>query len=193
MSTRTDALVSQQETGKITASIISVVSGCHPALVRQLFRNSLVPPLAGRVCNLWEVSQNYIGGEKGLPASGQLRTPLHDKFSVPPRRASSWLSRKAKGPQESQRLDAANENAIMQRAEVHGFPSLLSSTMSKGRPAPPAQPEKRVGGSFSAVKSGARKFFQAVRSADECGASHETEAGHAVADHQSSDEWSQHR
>jgi hypothetical protein len=31
MSTRTDALVSQQETGKITASIISVVSGCHPA------------------------------------------------------------------------------------------------------------------------------------------------------------------
>ncbi len=31
MSTRTDALVSQQETGKITASIIPVVAGCHPA------------------------------------------------------------------------------------------------------------------------------------------------------------------
>ena len=33
MSTRTDALLSQQETGKITASIIPVMSGCHPALV----------------------------------------------------------------------------------------------------------------------------------------------------------------
>jgi hypothetical protein len=31
MSTRTDALVSQQETGKITASIIPIVAGCHPA------------------------------------------------------------------------------------------------------------------------------------------------------------------
>jgi hypothetical protein len=32
MSTRTDALLSQQETGKITASIILVMPGCHPAL-----------------------------------------------------------------------------------------------------------------------------------------------------------------
>src|SRR5689334_7463569 len=31
MSTRTDALVSQQETGKMTASIIPVGAGCHPA------------------------------------------------------------------------------------------------------------------------------------------------------------------
>jgi hypothetical protein len=31
MSTRTDALVSQQETGKITASIIPIAAGCHPA------------------------------------------------------------------------------------------------------------------------------------------------------------------
>jgi hypothetical protein len=31
MSTRTDALVSQRETGKITASIIPVVAGYHPA------------------------------------------------------------------------------------------------------------------------------------------------------------------
>jgi hypothetical protein len=31
MSTRTDALVSQRETGKITASIIPIVAGCHPA------------------------------------------------------------------------------------------------------------------------------------------------------------------
>jgi hypothetical protein len=31
MSTRTDALVSQQETGKLTASIIPIVAGCHPA------------------------------------------------------------------------------------------------------------------------------------------------------------------
>ena len=30
--TRTDALLSQQETGKITASIIPIMSGCHPAL-----------------------------------------------------------------------------------------------------------------------------------------------------------------
>jgi hypothetical protein len=31
MSTRTDALVSQQETGKITASIVPITAGCHPA------------------------------------------------------------------------------------------------------------------------------------------------------------------
>jgi hypothetical protein len=30
--TRTNALLSQQETGKITASIIPIMSGCHPAL-----------------------------------------------------------------------------------------------------------------------------------------------------------------
>jgi hypothetical protein len=29
MSTRTDALVSQRETGKMAASIIPVVAGCH--------------------------------------------------------------------------------------------------------------------------------------------------------------------
>ena len=33
MTTRTDALLSQQETGKITASIIPVMPGCHPALI----------------------------------------------------------------------------------------------------------------------------------------------------------------
>jgi hypothetical protein len=38
MYTRTDALVSQQETGKITASIIPVMSGCHPALVHNDLR-----------------------------------------------------------------------------------------------------------------------------------------------------------
>jgi hypothetical protein len=43
MSTRTDALVSQQETGKITASIIPVVSGCHPALVYQQSSSAIVP------------------------------------------------------------------------------------------------------------------------------------------------------
>ena len=31
MPTRTDALVSQQETGKITASIVPIMAGCHPA------------------------------------------------------------------------------------------------------------------------------------------------------------------
>jgi hypothetical protein len=50
MSTRTDALVSQQETGKITASIISVTSGCHPALssstVSELRRLSQSPSLS---------------------------------------------------------------------------------------------------------------------------------------------------
>jgi hypothetical protein len=30
MTTRTNALLSQQETGKITASIIPVAAGCHP-------------------------------------------------------------------------------------------------------------------------------------------------------------------
>jgi hypothetical protein len=43
MSTRTDALVSQQETGKITASIIPIMSGCHPALESQLNRPVEVP------------------------------------------------------------------------------------------------------------------------------------------------------
>jgi hypothetical protein len=55
--------------------------------------------------------------------------------------------------------------------------------MSKGRPAPPAQPEKRVGGSSSAVKAGTRKFFQAAHSADQCNATGKTEASHAIADH----------
>ena len=31
MSARTDALVSRSETGKMTASIVPVVAGCHPA------------------------------------------------------------------------------------------------------------------------------------------------------------------
>jgi hypothetical protein len=31
MSARTDALVSRQEAGKITAFIVSVMAGCHPA------------------------------------------------------------------------------------------------------------------------------------------------------------------
>ena len=31
MSARTNALVSQPETGKMTASIVPVVAGCHPA------------------------------------------------------------------------------------------------------------------------------------------------------------------
>src|SRR3569833_2648147 len=43
MSTRTDALVAQQETGKITASIIPIMSGCHPALESQLNRPVEVP------------------------------------------------------------------------------------------------------------------------------------------------------
>jgi hypothetical protein len=37
MSTRTDALVSQQETGKMTASIIPIAAGCHPAHVMKTF------------------------------------------------------------------------------------------------------------------------------------------------------------
>jgi hypothetical protein len=37
MSTRTDALVSQQETGKISASIVPIAAGCHPALVVKSF------------------------------------------------------------------------------------------------------------------------------------------------------------
>jgi hypothetical protein len=43
MSTRTDALLSQQETGKITASIIPIMSGCHPAIESQLNRTVEVP------------------------------------------------------------------------------------------------------------------------------------------------------
>jgi len=43
MSTRTDALLSQQETGKITASIVPVVSGCHPALTPQRISRSCIP------------------------------------------------------------------------------------------------------------------------------------------------------
>jgi len=31
MSARTDALMSRQEAGKIAASIVSVMAGCHPA------------------------------------------------------------------------------------------------------------------------------------------------------------------
>jgi hypothetical protein len=31
MSARTDALVSRSETGKMTASIVPIVAGCHPA------------------------------------------------------------------------------------------------------------------------------------------------------------------
>jgi len=33
MSARTDALLSQPETGKMTASIVPVLAGCHPAQV----------------------------------------------------------------------------------------------------------------------------------------------------------------
>jgi hypothetical protein len=30
---RTDALLSRPETGKITASVISIAAGCHPAML----------------------------------------------------------------------------------------------------------------------------------------------------------------
>jgi hypothetical protein len=42
--TRTDALVPQQETGKIAASIIPAVAGCHPAQSIVLLRSGTKSP-----------------------------------------------------------------------------------------------------------------------------------------------------
>jgi len=53
MSTRTNALVSQRETGKITVSIIPVVAGCHSA------------PLGNAVC-IGFVSEDLPTGMWGL-------------------------------------------------------------------------------------------------------------------------------
>src|ERR1041385_869732 len=49
MSTRTNALVSQQETGKMTASIIPVAAGCHPAC-----RLAGLPPIVRRAIDRLE-------------------------------------------------------------------------------------------------------------------------------------------
>jgi hypothetical protein len=48
MSTRTDALVSQQETGKITAFIIPIAAGCHSARVIKHLGLILVPIRRGQ-------------------------------------------------------------------------------------------------------------------------------------------------
>jgi len=44
MTTRTNALLSQQETGKITASIIPVTAGCHPVRYGYKAQASLLVP-----------------------------------------------------------------------------------------------------------------------------------------------------
>jgi hypothetical protein len=68
MPTRTDALVSQQETGKITASIIPVVSGCHPALVFSTIlgcnRSSGAEPACMGISNMMHAQRSAVFGSR---------------------------------------------------------------------------------------------------------------------------------
>jgi hypothetical protein len=92
MSTRTDALVSQQETGKITASIIPIVAGCHSARVIKTSGSDLVPfaavtPQPGvldRILKCGQIqcrSQRLHSGPKSAALNHELSTADHRQTS----------------------------------------------------------------------------------------------------------------